>query len=146
MRAPFSPCIFLSLAFLITTVVARDFQVPLTLQNTDEMATALKGWHPGERVIHQKLLYDDPSISMAWMWISGDMPEEHRVFYTTRIPFVAVTTLDAQGRPWGSILAAQDGRPGFLRSPIETVLQRCSSTDDAIDCQWNPWHGCCRAA
>ena len=86
------------------------------------MSTALRGWHPGEVNIQRKLSFDSP-MAMAWSWISADMPEEHRMFYTQHLPFVPVTTLDARGRPWGSILASKNGTPGFMRSPMETVLQ-----------------------
>ena len=85
--------------------------------------SALHGWHPGERAVHRKLNYtNDPAVSQLYMYIDGDMPHEHRVFHTTRLPFVPVTTLDDLGRPWGSILAGGDGKPGFIKSPSDTSL------------------------
>ncbi|KAG6872999.1 hypothetical protein C0995_004131 [Termitomyces sp. Mi166 len=48
--------------------------------------------------------------------ITSELPEEHAVFYSTRLPFLPVVTLDASGRPWGSILAGIDGKPGFVRN------------------------------
>lgn len=54
---------------------------------------------------------------MAYTWIEAEMPEQHRVFHSTRLPFIPVTTLDAEGRPWTSIFAGQSGEPGFVSSP-----------------------------
>ncbi|KAH7925123.1 hypothetical protein BV22DRAFT_1089574 [Leucogyrophana mollusca] len=78
--------------------------------------TSLNGWHPGELAIQRKLAFDRASAT-SWTAISGEMPEQHRTFYTTRLPFIPVTTLDRQGRPWGSILAGREGKPGWAESP-----------------------------
>ncbi|KAI0258193.1 hypothetical protein BC834DRAFT_836174 [Gloeopeniophorella convolvens] len=86
------------------------------------MPTDLKGWHPGELAIQRRLAFDEP-MAMAWTWIESEMPEQHRVFHSTRLPFLPVTTLDARGRPWGSILTAGDGKPGFIDSPRENRLR-----------------------
>ncbi|KAF4576316.1 hypothetical protein EYR36_001084 [Pleurotus pulmonarius] len=82
---------------------------------------ALKGWHRGERAIQEKLGYR-AAMAMAFAAIDGDMPEQHREFYVTRLPFVPVTTLDELGRPWGSILAGASGEPGFIQSPSDAKL------------------------
>ncbi|KAG6898490.1 hypothetical protein C0993_006471 [Termitomyces sp. T159_Od127] len=80
---------------------------------------SLNGWHRGERLIHEKLGHnDDYSIMSLYHHIGSDLPEEHADFYTTRIPFLPVVTLDAFGRPWGSILAGFDGKPGFVRNSL----------------------------
>lgn len=76
----------------------------------------LQGWHRGERAIQQKLGFAGP-MSMAYTWIEGEMPEQHREFHTTRLPFIPVATLDSQGRPWTSIFASHSGEPGFVSSP-----------------------------
>ncbi|TFY77799.1 hypothetical protein EWM64_g6218, partial [Hericium alpestre] len=81
----------------------------------------IQGWHPGERAIQKKLDFDGP-MSMAWTWIDPSMPEEHRIFHSRNLYFLPLSSLDAEGRPWGSILAAKDGKPGFIRSPTETTL------------------------
>lgn len=85
------------------------------------MPTDLKGWHPGERSIHKKLNYES-SMATSWTWIYNGLPEEHREFHTSRLPFLPVTTLDATGRPWGSILAGHEGKIGFIRSSSNTTL------------------------
>ncbi|KAG5220386.1 PNPOx domain-containing protein [Salix suchowensis] len=82
---------------------------------------ALKGWHRGERAIQEKLGYR-AAMAMAFAAIDGDMPEQHREFYVTKLPFVPVTTLDGLGRPWGSILAGANGEPGFIQSPSDVKL------------------------
>ena len=82
---------------------------------------ALQGWHPGERAIQRKLGFEG-AMSQAWTWISGDMPEEHRIFHSRNLPFIPLTTVDTRGRPWSSILASKDGRPGFVRSPNDQAL------------------------
>jgi len=97
------------------------------------MSTALKGWHPGELAIQRKLNFAT-AMTEAWTGIDGAMPEQHSRFYCTRLPFIPITTLDARGRPWGSLLAGARGLPGFVRSPSSTVLE--------IDaCVWDgdPW-------
>jgi hypothetical protein len=83
----------------------------------------LNGWHRGENWIHQKLnTFGDFAVSTLWMSISGDLPGEHAQFHSKCLPFVPVTTLDDTGRPWGSILAAADGKPGFIQSPRYSTL------------------------
>ncbi|KAF8548266.1 hypothetical protein OG21DRAFT_1449355 [Imleria badia] len=73
------------------------------------------GWHKGERSIQHKMGYAG-AMSEAWTRIEPEMPEEHQVFYTTRLPFIPVTTIDDRQRPWSSILAGPDGQPGFATS------------------------------
>lgn len=75
----------------------------------------VNGWHKGERAIQDKMGYAGV-MSEAWTWIEPEMPEEHQVFYTTRLPFIPVTTVDDRHRPWSSILAGPDGQPGFATS------------------------------
>ncbi|KAH0826279.1 hypothetical protein J3R83DRAFT_5751 [Lanmaoa asiatica] len=74
----------------------------------------ISGWHAGERAIQHKMGYAGV-MSEAWTWIEPEMPEEHQV-YTTRLPFIPVTTIDDRHRPWSSILAGPDGHPGFATS------------------------------
>lgn len=90
----------------------------------------VQGWHPGEKLIQKKLGYDGV-MAASFMAIEEEMPEQHRAFYTTRLPFIPVTILDAQGRPWSCILAGPSGEPGFVSSPREDRL--------AMDVR--PWDG-----
>lgn len=75
----------------------------------------INGWHKGERAIQHKMGYAGV-VSEAWTHIEPEMPEQHQVFYTTRLPFIPVTTIDDKRRPWSSILAGPDGQPGFATS------------------------------
>lgn len=84
---------------------------------------SLNGWHVGERVIRKKLNFDqDYSTSTLFTHIEGELPPDHAYFHSTRLPFLPVTTLDESGRPWGSILAGRDGRPGFITHPRTSTL------------------------
>jgi predicted pyridoxine 5'-phosphate oxidase superfamily flavin-nucleotide-binding protein len=47
------------------------------------------------------------------------MPDQHRLFFE-QLPFVVVGSLDAEQRPWASILA---GLPGFVTSPHPRLLE-----------------------
>lgn len=85
------------------------------------MSTILNGWHRGERIIHDKL---DLSGVMAqsYTWITCYMPDQHRLFYAHNLPFVPITSLGADGRPWTSVIAGSSGERGFMQSPKETQL------------------------
>ncbi|KAJ6507358.1 hypothetical protein C8R47DRAFT_1209265 [Mycena vitilis] len=85
---------------------------------------ALAGWHRGENAIHKKLnTFDDYAVHRLYLSIEGDLPGEHAQFHSTRLPFLPVTTLDGNGRPWGSILAGENGEPGFIRVPRYSTLR-----------------------
>ncbi|KAB8224314.1 hypothetical protein BDV33DRAFT_188289 [Aspergillus novoparasiticus] len=78
--------------------------------------TALHGWHPGEISIQRKLGYTD-AVKDAWPTIRNIMPEQHRVFHTSKLPFIPITTVDEDGRPWAAIVTGSTGEPGFVHSP-----------------------------
>ena len=59
---------------------------------------------------------------MNYTYISSYMPEQHRVFYTSNLPFIPATILDESGRPWGSIFAGKGGEIGFVKSPDESSM------------------------
>ncbi|KAF9525589.1 hypothetical protein CPB83DRAFT_909061 [Crepidotus variabilis] len=83
----------------------------------------LTGWHRGERIARQKLGYDKiPSTAHAFSWISGEMPDQHSQFYTTRLQFLPICTLDETGRPWSSLVTGKDARRGFVRHPHYNTL------------------------
>lgn len=86
------------------------------------MATALKGWHPGEVLLQRKLGYET-AVSDRWQYVESHMREQHRIFHTSNLPFIPVTTLDDVGRPWGSIMTGADGKIGFVKSPDDQTLR-----------------------
>jgi predicted pyridoxine 5'-phosphate oxidase superfamily flavin-nucleotide-binding protein len=85
------------------------------------MTAALKNWHPGEREVQRKLGYAD-AVRDRWTAVENAMREQHRIFHTSNLPFIPLTTIDAQGRPWASILAGATGEIGFVKSPDARTL------------------------
>ncbi|KAJ3562452.1 hypothetical protein NP233_g9565 [Leucocoprinus birnbaumii] len=81
---------------------------------------AFNKWHPGEAVV-QGIMNLPARVSIAA--IINYLPEQHRIFYTTRLLFLPVTTLDEDGRPWVSILSSRDGQPQYISSPDTTSLR-----------------------
>jgi hypothetical protein len=99
------------------------FLLPLSLSprimTEGELLSNIKSWQAGELVLHHKL-------SVAWRGLTAYPPPERHVFpcSTSNLPFLPVTTLDACGRPWTSILAGADGKTGFTtHSPCKTELE-----------------------
>ncbi len=82
---------------------------------------SLPAFHEGERAvqarvgagIREKLAEIGPRV------IRDFMPDQHREFFE-QLPFVAVGSVDAQGQPWASVLAAA---PGFMHSPDAHTLE-----------------------
>lgn len=82
----------------------------------------LTGWHPGEAAVQDKLGFTQAmNVNQGYLWVNDYMPSQHRIFHSQRLAFVPVTTLDATGRPWGSLLTRL-GSPGFITSPDENEL------------------------
>lgn len=76
------------------------------------------GMHSGERAAHQIMgVPEDVSGSMPW---SLDHLESGERQFFSSLPFFAIGTLDAGGRPWASIVVGE--KPGFISSPAETEL------------------------
>jgi hypothetical protein len=99
---------FLTTAFILPSSMAEG-----------ELFTSIKSWQAGELVLHHRL-------SVAWRGLTAYAPAEHHVFpcSTSNLPFLPITTLDGRGRPWTSILADKDGKPGFAaHSPCKTELE-----------------------
>lgn len=85
------------------------------------MTAALQGWHPGEVAVQRRLGFAD-AVSHRWRNITKHMPEQHRLFYTSNLHFIPVTTIDEYGRPWASIMAGPVGDIGFVESPNHQTL------------------------
>lgn len=84
-----------------------------------ELLANIKSWRASKLVLHHKL-------SASWRGLTSYAPSEHHVFpcSTSDLLFLPVTTLDGRSRPWTSILAGADGRPGFTtHSPCKTELE-----------------------
>lgn len=85
------------------------------------MAAALHAWHPGEVAVQRRLGFAD-AVSHRWRNITNYMPEQHRLFHTHNLHFIPITTIDAHGRPWASIVAGPTGDIGFVKSPNHQAL------------------------
>ncbi|KAL4750348.1 hypothetical protein BDW72DRAFT_176016 [Aspergillus terricola var. indicus] len=86
------------------------------------MATALQGWHPGETKLHS-LLHFPSSIATRYTAIESQLREQHRIFHTSNLPFIPLTVVDKDGRPWASIAAGRSGEIGFVSSPdLKTLV------------------------
>jgi predicted pyridoxine 5'-phosphate oxidase superfamily flavin-nucleotide-binding protein len=75
-------------------------------------------FHAGERSAQERVGARERSERGGRRMIRDFMPEEHRQFFSA-LPFIAVGSLDAQGRPWASIVS---GEPGFVTSPTPRSL------------------------
>lgn len=84
-------------------------------------------FHRGEIEIQTRLGVRDKIEQIGRRIIRDHMPDEHRAFFA-HLPFVVVGSIDADGRPWASLLA---GPPGFVSSPdARTLVVRAHPSDD----------------
>lgn len=75
-------------------------------------------WHAGEQAMQARVGVRD-RMEMAGRRVLRDfMPDQHREFFT-QLPTLFVGSLDAERRPWASIVV---GRPGFIGSPDPRLL------------------------
>ncbi|KAJ6786109.1 hypothetical protein PWT90_02465 [Aphanocladium album] len=99
------------------------------------MTTALHGWHTGEAIIQQKLGYRE-AVSGSWRVTENFMREQHRIFHTSNLHFLPITTLDKDGRPWAGFAAGSNGNIGFVTSPDKNTLKlnvKLWDTDPLVD-------------
>lgn len=101
---------------------SRYFQALEDRTSLSTMATtALQGWHPGELAVQRKFGFAD-AVNDHWLRISNFLPEQHRNFHTSKIPFLPITTIDEDGRPWASVVAGLTGETGFVKCPDPQTL------------------------
>ncbi len=86
-------------------------------------------WHLGEQAIHKRLGLTQVNVGNDQVILSS-MPLQHSTLFTT-LPYLPVSTLDANSRPWASILC---GPPGFIypASPNHLALSTKISQGDPI--------------
>ncbi len=80
---------------------------------TDGWTRGSSPFHRGEQAVQARLGVRDKLESFGRRVIRDYMPEQHRDFFAT-LPFLIVGTVDAEDRPWASILV---GPAGFVTSP-----------------------------
>lgn len=74
--------------------------------------------HEGEALLQERAGMRERIMTTTRRSIRDAMPDQHRDFFAM-LPFLIVGSLDAQDRPWASILT---GYPGFLASPDPKTL------------------------
>jgi len=82
-------------------------------------------WHDGERRLQASLGVDARMAEFGPRVIRDHMPEQHRDFYR-QLPFLVLGSVDADGRPWATVLA---GEPGFVSSPDPRTLAVATPQD-----------------
>ena len=76
-------------------------------------------FHRGEQAIQSRLGIRDKMEQMGHRMIRDHMPEQHREFFS-QLATLMVGSVDAEGRPWASVLA---GQPGFLQAVDPRTLR-----------------------
>lgn len=76
-------------------------------------------WHPGEKQLQERAGVAERMEVFGRRVIRDHMPDQHRDFYR-QLPFVLLGSVDAEGRPWASIL---EGPAGFAHSPEPRLLR-----------------------
>ncbi|WP_410480910.1 pyridoxamine 5'-phosphate oxidase family protein [Pseudomonas plecoglossicida] len=79
-------------------------------QNPDQRPSP---WHAGEKILQEKVGVAQRMEAFGQKVIRDHMPEQHRIFYH-QLPFLVAASVDAQGRPWATLL---EGPEGFVSSP-----------------------------
>lgn len=90
-------------------------------------------WHPGEVEAQQARGWEE-DVWGGWQGYEEGAPE-WMVAFLQQLRFLSVTTLDADARPWASLLS-HDGKPGFIvpnkdllhftiRAPPATPIREC---------------------
>jgi len=75
-------------------------------------------WHAGEKTLQEKAGVAERMEAFGQKVIRDYMPDQHRRFYQ-QLPFMVAASVDAQGRPWATLL---EGPEGFVSSPDPRVL------------------------
>lgn len=76
-------------------------------------------FHEGELQVQERAGVREKVAAAGDRMIRSFMPEQHREFFA-KLPAMLLGALDAQRRPWASIVA---GRPGFVETPDERHLR-----------------------
>lgn len=76
-------------------------------------------FHAGELAVQQRLGVAERMLGVGQRVVRDHLPQQHRAFFA-QLPFVLVGSVDAQQRPWASVLV---GEPGFIQSPDDRSLR-----------------------
>ena len=81
--------------------------------------TTASPWHAGEAALQARAGVRERLEQIGPRVIRSHMPDEHRELFES-LPMLVVGSLDADGRPWASLLV---GWPGFIASPDARTLK-----------------------
>ncbi|HJV63846.1 MAG TPA: pyridoxamine 5'-phosphate oxidase family protein [Albitalea sp.] len=76
-------------------------------------------FHEGEKAVQARVGVRDKMEGIGHRAIRDAMPEQHQELFR-KLPTLFVGSLDAQRRPWASVLV---GAPGFIETPDERTLR-----------------------
>ena len=77
-----------------------------------------RAFHAGEQAVQSRLGVRERLAAVGNVVMRDHMPDQHRSFFA-QLPFIVVGSVDADGQPWASVLAAP---PGFVASPSDQTL------------------------
>lgn len=78
-----------------------------------------EAFHAGERLLQQRAGVRERLAEIGGRVIRDHMPMQHRELFR-QLPTLVVGSVDAQRRPWASMLV---GKPGFVHDPDERSLR-----------------------
>ncbi|CAM3957019.1 Flavohemoprotein [Pseudomonas reidholzensis] len=84
-------------------------------------------WHAGEKRLQEKAGVAQRMDEFGQKVIRDYMPDQHRTFYH-QLPFLVAGSVDANGRPWATLI---EGEPGFVGSPDPRHLVIAARAPDA---------------
>lgn len=83
-------------------------------------------WHAGEKMLQETVGATERMDVVGQKAIRDYMPDQHREFYH-QLPFMVVGAVDAQNRPWATLL---EGPEGFVVSPDPQHLVLAAPLDN----------------
>jgi predicted pyridoxine 5'-phosphate oxidase superfamily flavin-nucleotide-binding protein len=92
----------------------------------------MSGFHAGERAMQARAGVAERMAPVAPRALRDFMPDQHRELFE-KLPFMLLGGLDAQRRPWATLLA---GPPGFVQTPDARTLRLAADLPD-----WDPLAG-----
>lgn len=90
-------------------------------------------WHAGEQALQARVGLRERLEEVGRVVMRDHMPEQHRELFG-KLPTLLLGALDAEGKPWATML---HGRAGFVSSPDERtlhVMARPAADDPVAPC------------
>lgn len=98
--------------------------------------TPERAFHAGEQALQARAGVRARMAEVGKVVMRDHMPDQHRIFFA-QLPFIVLGSVDAEGQPWASVLAAP---PGFVASPDDHTLtvQTLPLADDPLHANLRP--------